>query len=199
MTDGENSTTLRMFCAIDLPPGVLSWLEETQNELKAALSHSRVFWSQPAKIHLTLVFLGNVEASLIQQISDAMKRVWRASPSMYLRIVDRGCFPNARHPHVVWIGVNDRDGRLDRLQAGLEVALRPFIEEPDDRAFRPHLTLARIRHFARRDRASLDTWLAQPAGLTREWPVTAVRLYSSHLSARGAKYSVLAEHRLSGE
>lgn len=201
MTDAPSSTTadLRLFCAIDVPPAVSGALASAQGELKRALPDSRVSWSRPDAIHLTLVFLGDVSALSVPRANDALANVCRASHSMNLRTSGRGCFPSAHHPRVIWIGVDDPAGRLATLAAAIRTALLPLIAKPDDRPFHPHLTLGRIKHLAGHERARLKAWLAAPSVPSMTWPVTTVKLYSSQPTPAGSEYSVLAELPLACE
>lgn len=201
MTEAPSSTTanLRLFCAIDVPPAVSSALASAQHELKRALQDSRVTWSRPDAIHLTLVFLGDVAASQVPQVSDSLGQICRVSHSMHLRISGPGCFPNPHHPRVMWIGVDDPEGGLATLAAAIRAALLPWIAKPDARPFHPHLTLGRIKHLAGHDGPHLKTWLAAASVPSMPWPVTTVKLYSSQPSMAGSKYSALAEHPLGGE
>jgi RNA 2',3'-cyclic 3'-phosphodiesterase len=196
MTTSSDPTKLRVFCGIDVPPAVLTALRTSQREFQEILQASKVSWPNLAEAHLTLLFLGSVDSHTIPEISQALALVCGQSRAMNLALSGRGCFPSERNPKVMWAGVEDPERRLTTLEARVRHALCAHVARPDERAFHPHLTIARIKHLARTERDALATWLRASISAPGPWRVTSVKLYSSQLASEGAKHSVLAEHLL---
>src|SRR5262245_5668081 len=125
----------RLFITIALPDGVKRAIETSQNELRAALPSTSVRWTRPEQFHLTMKFLGGVEAQRLDALNDAMRRACAGSGDLQLRAARIGVFPGARRPRVVWTGVDDREGRLAALQRSIEAATASFTSEPPQETF----------------------------------------------------------------
>ena len=185
-------TSWRMFCAVELPEEVRKQLEEHILTLRKAVPDAAASWSRVENIHLTLKFLGNVAVDRIPVISAAAARAVAEISSFPIGIGNTGVFPRASRAQVIWIGVSDPSGKLAALQERLEneCAAEGFAKE--DRAYRPHLTIARIRRpeGARR--------LAD-AHLQMQFPTTNIELnelvvFRSELSPKGSKYTPISTH-----
>ncbi|HVC23306.1 MAG TPA: RNA 2',3'-cyclic phosphodiesterase [Candidatus Dormibacteraeota bacterium] len=95
-------------------------------------------------LHLTLRFLGRLKGGLERSVSVEVAKFAQQVPGFELSVRGIGVFPSRADPKVVWAGVETGQAELERLVAGLAVALRG-IALPDQVApFRPHCTLARI-------------------------------------------------------
>jgi len=139
---------MRLFVALELPAEVRAGLGALGARLRAAAG-SGVRWTDPSGIHLTLKFIGEMESSRVEAIRGALAGVHAAQPiDTAFRGV--GWFPNARYPRVFWAGV-EADAGLGSLAAEIGSALEPLGIAREEREFRPHLTLARIKTEARLD------------------------------------------------
>jgi RNA 2',3'-cyclic 3'-phosphodiesterase len=133
---------MRLFVALELPAGVRAGLGALAARLRAS-SGSGVRWTDPNGIHLTLKFIGEIESSRVGAIRNALAEVHAAQP-IDTAFRGIGWFPNARHPRVFWAGV-EADPTLAGLAAEVERALEALGIAREEREFRPHLTLARIK------------------------------------------------------
>lgn len=131
----------RLFVAISLPEQLVEELEGLQRKLKPFARDAK--WVKVNGIHLTLKFLGYVEPEQIPMIERSLLEI--AEKGVAIRIQASGCgfFPNARRPSVLWVGVQAPD--LMPLQQQIENAMEKLGFEKENRAFSPHLTLARFR------------------------------------------------------
>jgi 2'-5' RNA ligase len=180
--------TLRAFIAIPIPEPVTAFLQHIQGQLQTRQLDCR--WPAAANIHLTLVFLGNIEPTLVTDIAARMNTIAKRHSSFSLRACGAGVFPNLRRARVVWVGLAGDIDRLRHLQAGLESVLTPERSDQASRDFRPHLTIGRIR---RRIKATIvDTSLAPLRALASDpFKVDQVVLYQSILKPVGAQYKRL--------
>lgn len=138
---------MRAFIAIPLPEAVLSELAQWQESLRSALDSSPkgasiVKWVRPEGIHLTLKFLGEINAAKVEQAVTALTPL-RNFPDLTLEVKGLGCFPNCERPRVLWAGVI-APGALRRFAATIEAALSGLGFPSEKRSFSPHLTLARF-------------------------------------------------------
>lgn len=181
---------LRLFVAITL-----------SDDQKAAIakacailhnSGTSVRWVAKENYHLTLKFLGSVEAerleAVCQVISDSV-----SIPAFPLQFKGFGGFPNTDVPRVVWVGVEGDTRQLQILAAGLESGLEPLGFQPESK-FSPHLTVGRIK-FPKRD-DDLKRALAAGTDIITQCRVTSISLMKSDLSPEGPRYSELEHYHL---
>lgn len=107
-------------------------------------------WVDAARVHLTMKFLGEQPADIVPPLGTLLDQVVTRHRRFPMSIGEVGAFPNFRRARVVWMGVH-RDPRLELLHHDVEVACLQLGFELEGRAFRPHLTLARVR-----DRTAVD-------------------------------------------
>lgn len=178
--------TARLFVAVDLPDAVrldlATWARRTvgrREDLRLVPADA---------LHLTLAFLGDRPLEEISQVGDAVTQ--SAGGEVPLR-VGTSMWLSPRHPHVLTVAVEDPAGALGALHARVETALAASCGvEPDRRAFRPHVTVARVRRGAR----VRPVALAAPA--PSRFIAPAVTLYRSRLGPGGAQYEPLASASL---
>ena len=192
--DTDRTRQWRMFCAFELPETLRTRIHEHAQRVREAVPDAAASWSRPENIHLTIKFFGNVDQAKVPSISAAAARVVKEFSPVQIEVGKTGVFPRPSRPQVLWIGIDDRSGALSKLQERLEdeFALEGFPKE--DRAFRPHLTIARIR------KPQNANQLAE-VHLGLEFSTVAVRLdefilFRSELSSKGSKYTAISRHRL---
>jgi 2'-5' RNA ligase len=178
---------MRLFIALDLPEVVAAQARELCQGLAAAR------WTNPAQLHLTLRFLGEVAEADVPALQASLERVTGARFSVELRGV--GVFPRKRRPaRVLWTGIAPAEP-VAALKAAIDAVLGPD-PESDERGFSPHLTLARFRDDPR---AALDGYLAQHGAFTSAaWTVDRFYLYRSILGSDGASHEILQRYPLGG-
>jgi 2'-5' RNA ligase len=186
-----------MFVALSLPEEVRAEVERAQSELRGGLERARVTWTRREQFHLTLKFLGDVEAGRAGALIEAVRAACRAGGALRLRAEGVGCFPDLRRPRVVWVGVKDAGGALGRLQRAVETACGAFAAELN--RFSGHVTLCRIKSLARPEADGLARQVqAMAARSFGEWTAGEVEVMRSELSPQGARHSVLAGVPLGG-
>ncbi len=185
---------VRCFVAIELDAGILSALGDLVQRLRCASLARLGRWVAPQGIHLTLQFLGEVPAGRVPEIAQAIQTACAGLPSFPIAVSGLGCFPSAQRPRVVWVGVEEPTGALQRLQSAVERELSRLGFRPESRGFTPHLTLCRIRDQAGgRERRELSAWIQQQAvGRLGAMQVRRVSLMRSVLRPEGAVYTCLA-------
>lgn len=135
--------TLRTFIALELPDHLISSFVELQNSLKS--QRFKIRWTKPENIHLTLKFLGNIQHDDIEKIDRAMIESLRKFTPISITAKGIGVFPNLKQPRVIWVGIS---GCMDVL-VGLHQTLSENLEKigfpKDNRPFKGHLTLGRVK------------------------------------------------------
>jgi len=135
---------MRLFIAIEIPEEIKRGISAIQGQLRK--SGADAAWTRPEGIHLTLKFLGEVAEAKVPDIKAAMTGAVQGVARFRLEIAGAGAFPNAKSPRVLWLGVRGDLERLAPLHASVEGAMKKLGFDPEDRAFSPHLTLARIKY-----------------------------------------------------
>jgi 2'-5' RNA ligase len=193
MSETPPPQAFRLFIALPLPEAVKAEIEKAQADLRQALPEGRVRWTKREQFHLTLRFLGNVDAQRFEPLADAVRRACRCSAVLELRAEGIGFFPNLRRPRVVWAGVSDRQEQLSRLQRAVEAATRDFTAEESGERFAGHVTLGRIKAIKREE---ADGLAKLAAGLAARffgaWTADKVEITHSQLSPDGARHTTLA-------
>jgi RNA 2',3'-cyclic 3'-phosphodiesterase len=168
---------IRAFFALPLPEQQREDLIRFLEQCAAAAPEFR--WAAAGNLHLTLRFIGSVERNLVEGIADRLDGA--AGTAFEIALGGVGTFRRGRLARVVWLGVLSGAEPMRLLAERVESECQAAGLEPETRAFKPHLTLARARA---RDGASLPD-LPELPGL-EPWRATELILYSSHLQRAGA-------------
>ena len=190
-------TSWRVFCAVELPEVVRRQLEEHILKLRQQIPDAVASWSRVENIHLTLKFFGNVAVERIPSISAAASRAVADFSAFPISIGNTGVFPRPSRAQVLWIGVTDPSGKLSALQERLENDCAAEGFEKEDRAYRPHLTIARIRK-PEGARRLADAHLQMHFNPT-EVELKELILFRSELSPKGSKYTAISKHPIRKE
>lgn len=185
---------MRAFFAIALTGDVRQRLAARQASARALLGQEPVRWVAAETLHLTLRFLGETPASLLEQVRQAASERAAAWAAFDLQVRGMGCFPDAHRPRVIWVGASDDSGGLAAIAEDLEQIARRLGFPPEARPFSPHLTVARVRdrlspEGGRRLVSVLEQASAEDFGRV---PVRSVDLMKSQLTPSGPIYSRLA-------
>jgi RNA 2',3'-cyclic 3'-phosphodiesterase len=146
-----------------------------------------VAWVGPDNFHLTLKFLGGVEAARLDAIAAALADAAATCGAFDLGVGDLGAFPSRTRPRVLWAGIDDGAAAAATLASRLDVVLAPLGLPPEGRAFSAHVTLGRVR--APRPNPRLAQALS--GGAFGRQRVDRLSLMRSELSPRGARYTEL--------
>ncbi len=191
---------MRVFIAVDAGDAVRREAARVVASLTARLDAlkepPKVTWVKPAVLHVTIKFIGEVDAARVDDLRARLAPPIDLAP-FELQWRGIGAFPSNRHPRALWLGVIDGAGHLAEVEA--EVSRRLAGGDTvtlGDRALLPHLTLGRIKMAGR----GVD-WpkLLQACEVkhTSSW-IDRVTLYQSTLSPQGPHYTELVSARLRG-
>ena len=176
----------RLFVAIRPPEPVRARLID----LMEGISEAR--WQSEDQLHLTLRFIGEVEAPLADDIEVALRSVHH--PRFELALSGLGAFDRRGQATAVWAGVAPHEP-LKALHKKIDQALVRAGLEPERRAYHPHITLARFGRGG--GGAALKPLLESAGGLSSPpFAVDEFRLYESRLTPAGAEYTAVARYPL---
>lgn len=179
---------IRTFIALDLPPSVQESLEHLSLDLQR--TGAAVSWVKPSRIHVTVKFLGNVPTERVDAISDALLQSVVETKPFRLRPAGCGAFPSMKKIRIVWVGLQGDLGPLKMLQRQVEDAMASLGFDREDRSFKPHLTLGRVKG-TKNIRALQEAVLDHQGFQLEAFDVTEAVLYKSELRPDGARYTPL--------
>jgi 2'-5' RNA ligase len=176
---------MRTFIALNLPAG-------DRRALQQALEPAQrrglpVRWVDHDGMHLTLKFLGEIDSSHVAAVGAALQDIAARHAALVLRIGGFGAFPSLRRANVLWVGIA-AEPRLVALQRELEDALVSLGHAREQRAFRPHLTVARTTRGAREPDVSR---IAREFEYNADVAVETMDLMLSHTGRGGSRYEPL--------
>lgn len=187
----------RTFIAVDISADIRASAVALQEAL--ARTGAEVRWVEPVSMHITLLFLGEVDDRELHAVCRAVKDVAATEPAFPLRVSGVGAFPTPRHPKILWAGITDGANSLKRLYDKLEAKLLDVGGyRKEERGYTPHLTLGRVKGEANGftlapELTRLLTW---DGGRT---VVDEVLVFSSVLERDGPVYTVLGRGELAGK
>jgi RNA 2',3'-cyclic 3'-phosphodiesterase len=186
-----NERTIRSFLALDPPEEILREIGRIQDRLRK-LIHGDIRWVRPESIHLTLKFFGDIPESDVANISAVAGKAAASVGQFEFGIGGAGVFPDMKRPRIVWLGMNGDVARFVAFQKELERALEETGFSREERPFRPHLTLARIK--SAQGLTGLAEAFKKVDPSTERFTATGLNLFKSDLTPHGAIYTRLAEY-----
>jgi 2'-5' RNA ligase len=190
----EASEAWRLFVAIELPAAIRRRIQQHVDRIRRELPDARASWTREENFHLTLKFFGDTPVERVEAVSAALKRAAGRIPLFKMQLSGCGVFPTRGKPNVLWIGINDPTNNLQRLHQSFEDEFARLGFHRDERAFHPHLTIARIRN-PKHARSLGDVHQRTDFGALSVEAVE-VCLIRSELSSAGSRYTVVARHKL---
>lgn len=180
---------VRLFFAIHINPDIKKEIQALMQTLQKFPLQAK--WVSENQLHVTLFFLGDVEKSKIQPLVAATQRVLQDFPPFHIFFQEIGFFPARENPRVLWLGIQGQVAQLKRLHTTMGFALKEMNIKVEERAFFPHLTLARIKNLE-------SPWefreavkkLRQKISLSQK--VASVELVQSLLRPQGPFYTIVA-------
>lgn len=158
-----------------------------------------VKWVEPENLHVTLLFLGEVNDRDLLDVCRAVSTVTREFPAFRMSIEKTGCFPNLRRPRVLWAGVEEGQAEVMALHGALEQPLFDLgCYRREERIYTPHVTLGRIKGDSPVEPLTegLTRYQKWQGGVTN---VQEVHVLSSELTSAGPQYAILSRAKLTAE
>ena len=186
---------IRTFIAVDVGTIIRDRLIEMQASLAKEVAD--VKWVEPDNLHLTLLFLGEVNDRDLLAVCRCVSKATADRAAFPLEVRGIGCFPNPRRPRVLWAGIAEGAEELIALHADLEP---PLLEQGcyrrEERRYTPHITLGRVNDEQAAEPIAklLPKHQAWSGGHTM---VKELLVMSSELTAKGPTYAVLSRGRMS--
>ncbi|HKV76486.1 MAG TPA: RNA 2',3'-cyclic phosphodiesterase [Candidatus Sulfotelmatobacter sp.] len=194
---------MRLFIALDIDDLIRERITRFVDEVRNFSPDAR--WVKPESLHVTLKFIGEQPYDAIEEIKQALKDVPAATAE--IKFSGHGFFPTPKSARVFWIGM-ESGPQLTQLAAAIDERMANLGIKKEDRAFSPHLTLARAAggsgspRWRKGDGANRSfSYLQEKLSALPipEFGTMTPReffLYQSQLSPKGSKYIKLAKFPL---
>jgi RNA 2',3'-cyclic 3'-phosphodiesterase len=168
-------------------------IEELRRRTGQSAPRARVTWVKPEQLHITVRFIGHVDAAMSERLLAALERPLDV-PAFSLAIEGTGTFPPKRPSRVIWAGVTVGLDQLREVEREVGVRLEPLISSVIDRDYHPHVTLGRVKiPVGLRPAVLLEGLEDTGFGVVQ---VGAVTLFESRLSSTGPTYVALGRTEL---
>jgi 2'-5' RNA ligase len=184
---------IRTFVALGLDQAIRDRTVALQDTL--AQTGAEVKWVEPENLHVTLLFLGEVDEREVLDVCRAVGDCASARAPFALSVEKTGSFPNPRRPRTLWVGVGEGTQEVVALHDALESVLLDLgCYRREDRQYTPHITLGRVR--SEQPNQKLVAALAKHSGWQGgRMVVREVQVLSSELHSEGPVYTVLSRGR----
>ena len=192
-TDREKPIIVkRVFIAIKVEAG--ETLLKVMSAFMTGLENESIKWINKQNVHLTLAFLGDTEEEKIVALDSLLKEKCEGFGNFQMLIKGSGVFKNLNDPRVIWAGIEVSE-KLVLLNNLILRGLPEIGIQIENRAFRPHLTLGRIRHLSSGNTLK-DLIDRYNALIIQKVQVTEVILFESTLLRTGPVYTVISKYSL---
>ena len=179
-----------------LPATVNTAIHSIQQSLAGYRFNVR--WVKAENVHLTLKFIGNVDAHLIDSISDCVAEATVGITPFQLSTKGIGVFPKIKRARIIWAGLSGQMAVLNELQNAIDIKLAGIGFPREKRKFKGHLTLGRSKGVI--DAANLARAIEEFKDFqSKTFMVDRVTLFRSDLNPSGAVYTELREIELSSD
>lgn len=179
---------IRTFVAFELSEDVRQRISKFLFQLREL--EGRVKWVAPDHVHLTLKFLGEIEEEKIQPIMNTLSGIAERFEPFEVMVKGTGVFPDIKNPRVIWVGVIDQSGNLERIHRSIDQGMHTYGIPMEQRRFVPHITLGRVKDKAKVDRL-LRTIEERKSEEFGQWMIKALTLFKSQLRPEGPIYTHL--------
>jgi len=190
----------RVFVGLPLSDEAVRGVRRVMKRLER--KHWKVRWEPESKWQVTVVFIGEVRnVQEVRKVQRVVRKVCGGMDEFELGFKGLGAFPDLLLPRVIWLGLNGDLKSLYRLVGEIRNQLASSGWEFENKAFRPHVTLGKVRRdCGRKERLSMGGEVAKMRrfDLEHRWVVDRVVVYMSVLRQGGLEYKVLNESRLRG-
>lgn len=183
---------MRLFIAAPISSEVEKELTGIIARLKDA--GAAVKWVAPSNIHLTLKFLGNSDERLLPELKKSIDVVAQNHSAIESGIAGLGCFPNVNRPRVYWVGLLSGKEKLSALAQDLENETHLLGFEKENRPFKSHLTLGRVK--APQGIQKLNEIVKSLKVRELKMTIDRIILFKSTLTPRGPIYESLHQAKL---
>lgn len=174
----------RLFIALKIEPSEL--LSAILSDIRLHLQGSDIRWVDAHNLHITLMFLGNVETGLIPEIETELRKIALRNSPFILTLAGLGAFYRNKQASVIWAGIKSGSA-IDKLASEVQQSMFKLGLKTEERKFRPHLTLGRVK--TQCNEKVLKSYLVETRDkIIQETSINKFILFESKLMPMGSIY-----------
>lgn len=178
----------RLFVSLDIPIDIVDQIIKYRDSINP---NQKLKWESREKLHLTIIFIGDVETSVTGKISEELQFVEQFN-SIKCSFINFGFFYRDNNPSILWAGLKTDDS-LNSLVTQINNRLENFSIPIETKKFNPHITLLRIKNTTGNDFVnSFKNFTFEPI----EFSTNSVTLFKSELGREGSKYFKIKNYKL---
>lgn len=183
---------LRTFIGVNFPPEINRKIGKIIAYFKTQTPGDALKWVSTLNLHITIKFLGDIPENKLDQVKAILSESLQDTAPFTINIEGMKIHPDKRNPRLILLGVTE-NGSLTDIHAILDRALTAVGVDPDNRKFRPHITIARINQRCKREtiKGLVETLSQFKVDSLGDIRVEQVILYKSELTPKGSIYSSL--------
>jgi 2'-5' RNA ligase len=179
---------MRLFFAVNLPDEELDILENAQKKLSSLAPGNDIRWARRDQFHFTLKFLGEQPAVRAQKAAELALQVGYSFAPFFITLSGFGAFPNSERPNVLWMGMEEGADEMQKLSSSIDSGLRSLGFKLDNKPYKPHLSLARIKTYPQ-EMAAAQILLRSNLIIQVRVKVSSFSLMQSSLLPSGSEYT----------
>lgn len=186
---------MRLFIACLPPEKTINLLTEIYSGIKTGLNNIQANWVPINQLHINLHFLGDIKDERVDELKDILRGLAAAQAGTKVRLNQLLAFPNPSNCRVLTLKVEQIDDLKNLALAIQQRIAGAKIAPAENRVYRPHVTLARVKSLLNQDEKNfVKSFKYEPI----DWPLNSFALIRSYLTSLGPKHEVLEEFILSG-
>lgn len=186
---------MRTFIAFELSSDIKNEFAELQEKLKKA--GADVKWVNPNNIHLTLKFFGEISDDKVAPISKILDEISSENRPFKISLSGLGAFPDLNRPRVLWVGIGEGASSAEQIAKSLENNLEKLGFSKEERPFRAHFTLGRVKSGKNKSelKQKILSLEPRPASCT----INSITFFRSILTPKGPIYTSIYAGRFISE
>lgn len=178
---------MRVFIAVPLPSQIRKHLAKIREDFRKFPAK----WVEEENIHITLVFLGETDETEVTKATEAIDTSVKGFKPVDLRTGDLTLLPNEKKPRLLVVKLRGEIEKLSELAETIKKELRERKVNFDEKPFRPHITLARLKRLKSGEKRELRGKVRAHELPKMEFKVRQIELTESKLTPAGPVYEVL--------
>jgi 2'-5' RNA ligase len=184
----------RLFVAVPLPADAIAACRTLVDQVRSGPLGRVPRWVHLDNLHLTVRFLGDAPPDLIPDVALAVRDAYAGARAFDVELAGAGMFPGPRKPRALWLGIERGTAELGAMADALDAPLEPLGWPPDDRPYRPHLTVARLDSSSPAQGVAVaETLVAAATGWRTAFRADRLVLYRSHLGGGPPRHEPVIE------
>lgn len=182
----------RLFVGVPIPPEPLAACRALIDQVRDGPLGRIPRWVHDENLHLTIRFLGDTPPDLTPHVALAVRDALADTAAFDVILSGAGLFPGIRKPRAMWLGIEQGAPELGAIADALDAPLDPLGWPPDDRPYRPHLTVARLDASSpAQGLAAAEALETAAIGWRAAFRASEVVLFRSHLGGGPPRYEPL--------